>query len=386
MLRLVITLTCVARIASAEDAATQATKDELARLGYPGAITEDEFLRAAQDGNTKALVLFLGAGIAVNAKSSFLDQNTALMLAALNGNAGAVKLLLKKGAFIDAKNKSSQNALMLAAKKGHAETVEVLVKNGAKVNETDNAGKTPLIHAAAGAGDSQTMKALLANKADPNIKDNAGNTALDYARKKGDTTLVNLLQSPSLWAEIEGAFGLELGGTFDVVKAARVDPAQWDEQGEGVGEHQLVLVYKFTPQNPLPPFESYYVEITPKTHKICAIYAVRENQSQESDAQLDVVKAALSYKYGSSDRSGWGFVLYSTFRNGRGVGLLRTDPRGGLDNKSQQARMNVVTLSYADSSLENLAKRERAEIMKAEQDSKQRELEKKAKALEKSGI
>ena len=56
---------------------------------------------------------------------------TALLWAAKNGQIEAVKLLLDKGANIEAKDKSDRTALVLAVSNGRTEVEELLRKRGA---------------------------------------------------------------------------------------------------------------------------------------------------------------------------------------------------------------------------------------------------------------
>ena len=177
-------------------------------------------------------------------------------------------------------------------------------------------------------------------------------------------------------SEIEGAFGLKLGDDFDVRKGVLVEPARL---GEVRFEHDHQAIYKFTPQKPLSPFDSYYVEITPKTRKICSIFAVaKEKQLFEKKEELDVVVAALLAKYsGQKDN----YSNFSVAIDGRQV----TQSRKNIQ-LTQQSLVNAVYLKYSDDELMALSVSERSEVAKAENDGKQRDLEKKAKALDPSGL
>lgn len=75
---------------------------------------------------------------------------TPLMLAAKNGHVDAVKLLLNRGAKINARNpdtpdsKKGMTALMLAAQQGHDEVVRVLLEHGADTTVETRFGRTAL--------------------------------------------------------------------------------------------------------------------------------------------------------------------------------------------------------------------------------------------------
>jgi len=140
--------------------------------------TPDNFVMTAIHGDTKAVELFITAGMDVNVSPD--KGMSALVGASGEGNMDVMKLLIRKGAKVDAKNNyAGVPALLLAAVNGKEEAVKLLVQAGANVNETDNDGHTPLIEAA-GKGHAQIVKFLLENHADPNVKDAKGLTALGY--------------------------------------------------------------------------------------------------------------------------------------------------------------------------------------------------------------
>lgn len=76
-----------------------------------------------------------------------LFKNKPMINAAKGGNAEKVKLLLEKGADVDAKDNSGNTALIYAAVNGHIETVKILVEKGADVNAEDKDGLTALFWA-----------------------------------------------------------------------------------------------------------------------------------------------------------------------------------------------------------------------------------------------
>lgn len=61
-----------------------------------------------------------------------VDGTTPLHIAAEAGHIALVKLLITKGANVDARTKDGETALRLAQDEGHKEIVEFLRKHGAK--------------------------------------------------------------------------------------------------------------------------------------------------------------------------------------------------------------------------------------------------------------
>jgi len=103
---------------------------------------------------------------------------TPLMRAAEFGRIETVKVLLARGAKINASDESGFTALRVAASPGgHAETVALLLQAGAKPNITDKEGRTAILWASA-YGNAETVQTLIAHGADVNLRDRSGKTAL----------------------------------------------------------------------------------------------------------------------------------------------------------------------------------------------------------------
>jgi ankyrin repeat protein len=103
----------------------------------------------------------------------------AMMLAALNGDANLVKLLISKDAGI---NKTGWTPLHYAATNGHDDVVQLLIDHSADINAASPNGTTPLMMAARG-NHVTTVKMLLAASADPSLKNQLGLSALDFAKR-----------------------------------------------------------------------------------------------------------------------------------------------------------------------------------------------------------
>lgn len=155
-------------------------------------------LHAATLGCHQELVrLLLKWGANVNAKDTgrliaWLDPTTALHQASQNGNQAIVQMLLNKGADIKAKSPTGATALHMAASEGHHAVVQLLLRWGADVNAKDIRLRTAL-HEAALSGYQAVIQSLLARRANVNATDAFGQTALHLSGSDGHSQLVQLL-------------------------------------------------------------------------------------------------------------------------------------------------------------------------------------------------
>ena len=179
--------------------------------------TPDDFVRSAENGDTKAVQLFIDAGIDCNVQSS--AGLTALMAASKKGRMDVVKKLLDQKVKIDAQGKDGVTALMLAAESNQLDVVNLLLKENADPNVENQRGWTALINAAyqgnsncvealaarsreevnrgllvaALMGRKETAKILLDHGAEVDSRAEDGRTPLMLAANKGDQDLVSLL-------------------------------------------------------------------------------------------------------------------------------------------------------------------------------------------------
>ena len=88
------------------------------------------FIEVCKKGSIKIVKLLIDKGADVNAKNN--DGWTALIWASRNGYTEIAKLLIDKGADVNAKNNYVWTALMLASRNGYKKVVELLKQYGAK--------------------------------------------------------------------------------------------------------------------------------------------------------------------------------------------------------------------------------------------------------------
>lgn len=108
------------------------------------------------------------------------NETTPLMKAAHIGNVEIVRLLVKHGAQLDARNADGNNALWLACVGRHLDVIDLLVDSGIDMDNRNDNGATPLMYAAS-SGIADVVAHLLAKGADTAPETLDGFTALDLA-------------------------------------------------------------------------------------------------------------------------------------------------------------------------------------------------------------
>jgi ankyrin repeat protein len=155
-------------------------------------------MAASRAGNLIAVRYLLDHGADVRARTK--SGYTALYAAASwPGNAAVVQTLLEHGADPDAEVEVAQpvqdlfTAVLAAAMHGDADCLERLLAKGGKVNrQGGDFGRAPLLMAAT-TGSEATIRLLLRAGADINARDALGNSPLQWARRRGETSIVRLL-------------------------------------------------------------------------------------------------------------------------------------------------------------------------------------------------
>lgn len=159
------------------------------------------------------------SGASVNAKDN--QGNTALMHTIKKGNKDMAELLIKAGANVNAKGDGDGTALIWAASRGYKDIAELLIKSGADVNAKSTGGWTALehtirnnkkdvaemlikagadidsalIHAIQQGLETSTAELFIQLGASPNAKGSEGISALDYAILCGNNRVADLLRA-----------------------------------------------------------------------------------------------------------------------------------------------------------------------------------------------
>jgi|SRR5579884_2045525 len=147
---------------------------------------------AAMRGERESVQNLLKQGADVNARQG--DGSTALHWAAYRDDLNMAKMLISAGADMKVRTRLGDlTPLMMAAKNGNAEMIRLMLDAKADVNETSANGTTTLMFAAA-SGDAASVQLLLDRGADVNAKDiTNGQTAVMFAAAGGRTEAVKLL-------------------------------------------------------------------------------------------------------------------------------------------------------------------------------------------------
>jgi hypothetical protein len=128
---------------------------------------------AAREGYADILLLLLAHGADVNVRGSW--GQTPLHRAAWTGKVDAGKFLLDHGADINPRSYDQSTPLFSAVIQGHVEFTRMILERGAAIDVRNVTGTSPL-HWAAQGGEIQAVQLLLDNGADVNARNNFDET------------------------------------------------------------------------------------------------------------------------------------------------------------------------------------------------------------------
>ena len=134
---------------------------------------------SAREGDINRAIIALNNGSDIESRSR--DGGwTALHEACFSGEINLVRVLIERGANLEARNLHFDTPLHIAAFHGRRAIVEILLEIGALVDPTNQDGSTPLIGAAF-AGRTEVCNILLRAGAKVDARNNVGTTPLEAA-------------------------------------------------------------------------------------------------------------------------------------------------------------------------------------------------------------
>lgn len=159
---------------------------------------ETPLLIATHENYIEVAKLLIKAGADINQQDSI--QDSAYLYAGAEGKTEILKYMIEHAEpNQNIYNRYGGNTIIPAAEKGHLNNVRLLLEDGKiNIDHQNNFGYTALIEAVALTDGSevyqQIVQELLAYNANKELRDKSGRTALDYAKEKGYTKMIKLLE------------------------------------------------------------------------------------------------------------------------------------------------------------------------------------------------
>ena len=180
-------------------------------------------LSAAKNAAPETVKLLLSKGARVNATDTESEGDTVLMQASSGASAATVEMLLSAGADINATNNNGETALIKAVALDHRYSpnqrlpiIDLLLRKGADVNAKDHKGRTPLFHSvvqymseAGGViAHVEVVQLLLDRGADIRATDEQGDTVLIRAiSARSSTDIVQTLLAKGVPLDVQNKKG-----------------------------------------------------------------------------------------------------------------------------------------------------------------------------------
>lgn len=257
-------------------------------------------IQASMDGNSNEVSALLGSHAGIEETGTVPNLNyprlrpkyfigsTPLMGAAHAGQTDAVKLLLDRGAAIDAKNFMEMTALHLASCTGKTATVQLLIQRGASVNP-HNPGdgsayiiSTPLM-CAGYSGHLDTVKVLLAAGANINARNYFGKTVLHYAAANGQLDTVKYLVRAGADVRLKGGPDKNRTAAMEAEAAGHTEIAAFLQQ-VATGDVKLA---RLAPAAPEDPQEVAAFEKEATAYRALAVKPSLPEQARKSKVQAE---------------------------------------------------------------------------------------------------
>ncbi|KAM6934506.1 M-phase phosphoprotein 8 isoform 2-T2 [Xenentodon cancila] len=156
-------------------------------------LSPSELRDAVKSGDYMAVKLALNSKEDYNLEQEDVSGMSLCMLAAAGGQDDILRLLIKKGVRVNARQNNGTTALMHAAEKNFLTTVAILLEAGSFVNAQTLGGETALMKACK-RGNADIVRLLLEYGANCNIQSKHKNTALYFAKISNNLVVYDLVK------------------------------------------------------------------------------------------------------------------------------------------------------------------------------------------------
>uniref|UniRef100_A0A8C6VNT7 M-phase phosphoprotein 8 n=1 Tax=Naja naja TaxID=35670 RepID=A0A8C6VNT7_NAJNA len=149
---------------------------------------------AIKNGNYTMVKMALNSNEEYNLDQEDSSGMTLVMLAAAGGHDDILRLLIRKGAKVNCRQKNGTTALIHAAEKNNLTTAALLLEAGAHVNVQQKNGETALMKACK-RGNYDIVRLMIENGADCNISSKHQSNALHFAKQCNNLSVSELLRN-----------------------------------------------------------------------------------------------------------------------------------------------------------------------------------------------
>ncbi|XP_051635079.1 M-phase phosphoprotein 8 [Manacus candei] len=149
---------------------------------------------AVKSGDYMTVKMALSSNEEYNLDQEDSNGMTLVMLAAAGGHDDLLRILIRKGAKVNGRQKNGTTALIHAVEKNFLTTVAILLEAGAYVNTRQSSGETALMKACK-RGNSDIVRLMIESGADCNILSKHQNNAMHYAKQCNNILVYEQLRS-----------------------------------------------------------------------------------------------------------------------------------------------------------------------------------------------